>query len=496
MMRKKDIELFIDGRFEPAQAGATFTSIDPSSEDVIADVAHAAAEDVDRAVRAARRAFDEGPWPRMSAGERAEYLHAIADAIEENLETLTLLEAIDSGLPVMYTHSHVMRGVQNFRYFAEEAARITGTTYPQANAYLHVVTREPVGVVAVITSWNGPMSLSTSGVAAALTCGNTCVLKPSELSPVTAAELARIVEALELPPGVLNVVQGPGFPTGDALVGHPGVDAVAFTGSSPTGRHIMARAAGSLKRFVGELGGNAPTLVFADADLDRAVDGTVLCAFANNGEVCVAGSRIMVEESLYAEFVERFTARARNIRVGEPLQQDTEVGALISAQHRDRLLGLVTDAVAGGARLRCGGTRAPEMARGFYLTPTVLTDVAPGARILQDEILGPVVTIAPFTTEQDALARANDTSYGLAGYVWSRSAERVFRVASRLRVGTVWANSALVRDIRVPFGGYKQSGVGRLGGQHSIEAFTELKNTCIAIEPHTLPSLGARGREP
>jgi 5-carboxymethyl-2-hydroxymuconic-semialdehyde dehydrogenase len=495
-MRKKNIELFIDGRFEPAQAGATFTSVDPASEDVIADVALAEAADVDRAVAAARRAFDQGPWPRMRAAERAEYLRAIADAIEENLDTLALLESIDTGLPVMYTSGHVMRAVTHFRYFAEEAERIGGTTHPQDRAYIHVVTREPIGVVAIVTSWNAPISLATSGAAAALTCGNTCVLKPSEFSPVTAAELAKIVEALELPPGVLNVIHGPGLPTGDALVGHPGVDAIGFTGGSATGRRIMARAAGSLKRFVGELGGNAPTLVFADADLDRVVDGTILCAFANNGEVCVAGSRLLVEQPVYQAFVDRFTARARNIRVGEPQQPDTELGPLISEQHRERLQGMIAAAVAGGATLRCGGERVSEQARGYYLAPTVLTDVAPGGRIVQEEILGPVVTIAPFTTEAEALERANGTIYGLAGYVWTRSAERIFRVSAGLRVGTVWANSALVRDVRVPFGGYKQSGVGRLGGQHSIEAFTEVKNTCIAIEPYALPALGAQGREP
>lgn len=493
-MRTKNIELFIDGEFEPAHDGATFTSLTPATDEVIAEVALASAGDVDRAVAAARRAFDEGPWPRMRAIERAEYLRAVAEAIEENLETLAILEAMDTGLPLMYTRGHVDRAVTHFRYFAEEAERITGSTQPHDGAYIHVITREPIGVVAVITPWNAPIGLATSAAAAALTCGNTCVLKPSELSPITASELAKIIAALELPPGVLNVVHGPGAPTGEALVSHRGVDAIAFTGGSATGRRIMELASRNLTRFVGELGGNAPTLVFADADLDRVIDGTILCAYANNGEVCVAGSRILVEKTIYGEFVDRFVARARAIRVGDPLEPGTELGPVISGPHLERLQSIIANARAGGATVRCGGERLSRP--GHYLAPTVLTDLGPGVRLLQEEILGPVVTITPFSDAAEGLRLANDTVYGLAGYVWTRSAERIFQVASRLRVGTVWANSALVRDVRVPFGGYKQSGLGRLGGRHSIDAFTEVKNTCIAVEPYHLPALGAIPAKP
>jgi aminomuconate-semialdehyde/2-hydroxymuconate-6-semialdehyde dehydrogenase len=348
-------------------------------------------------------------------------------------------------------------------------------------------------VAAVVTPWNAPLSLATSGAAAALACGNTCVLKPSELAPVTTSELAKIFDALELPPGVLNVVHGPGQPTGEALAVHPEVNAIAFTGGTATGRRIMEGASRTLKRFVGELGGNAPTLVFADADLDRAIDGTLLCAFANNGEACVAGSRILVERPLYDAFVERFVARAAAIRVGDPLEPTTEVGPIIAPRHLERLQGLIRGAVAEGATVRCGGGRPPGLDRGYYLQPTVLTGARPGSAVLRDEVLGPVVTITPFQDEAEGLAMANDTPYGLAGYVWTVSAERILRVSRRLRVGTVWANTALVRDVRVPFGGYKQSGVGRLGGQYSIQAFTEVKNTCIAITPHKLPALGRGG---
>jgi 5-carboxymethyl-2-hydroxymuconic-semialdehyde dehydrogenase len=488
---RKTVELFIDGEFRPGVAGRRFDSIEPASEEVIADVALAEAGDVDLAVSAARRAFEAGPWPRMSAAERRSYLRAIGDAIEENTETLACLETMDTGLPIHFTRGHVARAVQNFRYFAEEAERISGTTHPLDNAYLHIVTREPVGVVAVITPWNAPLGLAAHGVAAALTCGNTCVLKPSEYAPMTASELARIFAELELPPGVLNVVQGPGMPTGDALVSHPGVDAIAFTGSSATGRRIMESAASGLKRFVAELGGSAPTLIFADCDLDRAIEGTLLCAFANNGEACVAGSRLLVERPLLPEFLERFTARVQRIAVGDPLDERTEVGPLISRAHRDRVFGLVREALAEGARLSCGGLASPFPV-GFFAQPTVVTDVPPSARLVSEEVLGPVVTVSAFDAEAEVVKYANASPYGLAAYVWTQNPERMFRVAQRLRSGTVWANTSLVRDIRVPFGGYKQSGVGRVGGGFSIDAFTEVKNTCVTIEPLQLPRLGSR----
>lgn len=489
----KRVDLFIDSEFGPSRSGETFSSLNPATEEPFAEVALATAEDVDRAVSSSRKAFEEGPWPRLRASERASYLYAVADALEENLETLAKLEAIDTGLPLNFTRGHATRAVDHFRFFAGEVERISGKTYPHDGAYLHLTTQEPVGVVAVVTPWNAPLSLATSGAAAALACGNTCILKPSELAPVTTAELAKIFAALEFPPGVLNVVHGPGNPTGEALASHPDVNAIAFTGGTATGRRIMEASSRTLKRFVGELGGNAPTLVFADANLDRAIDGTLLCAFANNGEACVAGSRILVERPLYDAFVEHFVARASAIRVGDPLAPETEVGPIVAAWHLERLQGLIDGAVAEGARVRCGGGRPAHTSRGYYLAPTVLTGAKPGARVLRDEVLGPVVSITPFSDEAEGVALANDTPYGLAGYVWTGQAERILRVSRRLRVGTVWANTALVRDVRVPFGGYKQSGVGRLGGQYSIQAFTEVKNTCIAVEPYALPVLGHKG---
>lgn len=489
----RKIGLFINGRFESSSSGESFTTINPATEELFAQADLATSVDVDLAVTAARHAFEEGPWPRMRASERAEYLREVANALDENQETLAILEAMDTGLPITFTRGHASRAVANFRYFAEQAERLSGTTYPLDDAYLHMTTREPMGVVAVVTPWNAPLGLATSGAAAALACGNTCVLKPSELSPVTTSELAKIFDALEFPPGVFNVVQGPGTPTGEALASHPDVNAIAFTGGTMTGRRIMELSARTIKRFVGELGGNAPTLVFADAHIDRAIDGTLLCAFANNGEACVAGSRILVERALYETFVQRFIARAAAIRIGDPLETETELGPIVSARHLERLQQLIANAVAEGARVRCGGRRPTNMSRGYYLEPTVLTDVQPGATALREEVLGPVVTISSFSEEAEGVDMANDTPYGLAGYVWTTQAERLLRISRRLRVGTVWANTALVRDVRVPFGGYKQSGVGRLGGHHSIQAFTEVKNTCIAVDPYVLPTLGQLG---
>jgi 5-carboxymethyl-2-hydroxymuconic-semialdehyde dehydrogenase len=492
---KKTIQLFVNNRFEPAANGQVFSSINPATGDAIAEVSLASADDVARAVTSAREAFDHGPWPRMRGAERAEYLIAMADAIEDNCDTLGLLESMDTGLPLSATKAgHVMRAVQAFRYFAAEIDRIAGEALPLDGAYLNVTSREPIGVCAIITPWNAPIGLASTGLAAALACGNTCVIKPSELSPISTSELAKIVEALEFPPGVFNVVHGPGRPTGEALASHAGIDAITFTGSSPTGSHLMEIAARGLKRFVGELGGNAPTLVFADADLEQALDATLLSAFANNGETCVAGSRLLVERSLYPTFVERFVERARNIVVGDPLAAHTEVGPVISAAHRDRLSAMIAEARDRGAKLCCGGGIPRELA-GFYLQPTVITDVPPGARLAREEVLGPVVAISSFEDEADAIRRANDSNFGLAAYVWSGHPNRGLRVAQQLRAGTVWVNASMTRDMRAPFGGFKHSGVGRLGGRFSIEAFTEVKNTCIAIQPYALRRFGIRDQE-
>jgi 5-carboxymethyl-2-hydroxymuconic-semialdehyde dehydrogenase len=492
-MAPRKIQHFIHGHFEPSESQEVLRSPNPSTGETLAEVSVGGEREVDRAVSAARRAFDEGDWPRLPASERAEYLRSIADALEENTQTLAKLESMDTGLPVAFTEGQVVRAVHHFRYFAGEAERLSGETYPMDGAYVHVTSREPMGVAAILTPWNSSLGLSTMSGAAALACGNTVVLKPSEWSPVTVTELAKIVQALELPPGVFNVVHGPGHPTGEALVRHRGVDVINFTGGTATGRRILGLAAEGLKRCVCELGGKAPTLIFADADVEQALDGTLLCAFANNGEACIAGSRLLVERSLYDAFVEKFVARVRQLRVGDPLLPETEVGPVISQPHLERLGSLIQSARQEGANLRCGGGTVPKaFSRGYYLEPTVLSEVPPQARISREEVLGPVVTFTAFESEEEALAMANATEYGLAAYVWSGNAQRLMRTASRLRTGTVWANSSMIRDIRAPFGGFKQSGIGRVGGRYSIESFTEVKDTCIPVQPLELPRLGVK----
>ena len=485
---KKTVRLFIDGRFEESLPGTTFASIDPATEETIAEIFEAAPVDVDRAVAAARRAFDDGPWPRMSPEERAAYLNAIADALEENTTTLTLLESMDTGLPITTCLGHVERAVDNFRFFAGEGLRLRGETLSIGNAYLSVTTREPVGVVAALTPWNGPLAIATLALAPALACGNTCVLKPSELTPVTIGEVARIVEALELPAGVVNIVNGRGITTGAALAAHPGVDAIAFTGSTPTGRLVLESAAKTLKRFVGELGGGATTLVFADVDLDETIDATFVAAFSNNGETCVAGSSIWVERCLHDSFVQRFVARTERLVMGDPREECTEIGPVICQAQLERLLLQVERAKRRGATILCGGARSTRFRQGYYLEPTVLRE--PSAVVLTgDEHMGPLVTIGAFDSEADAIRQANNGESGLGAYVWCGNTRRALRVAQSLRFGTVWVNAAMVRDIKVPFGGFRQSGVGRVGGRFSMESFTEVKNTCLAVQPLPAPQL-------
>jgi len=471
---------FIDGEWADSADGATFESVSPIDNTVIAHVARGGVTDADRAVAAARRAFDHGPWPTMNPAARKKILHAAAALIEERLEEFATAETRDMGKPISESRTKdVPRAAYNLRFFADFAEHTHTETYakPWDNVMTYTL-REPAGVSACISPWNFPLMLETWKIAPALAFGNTVVLKPAEQSPLTAGLLAQVFADAGMPPGVFNVVQGfgPGE-AGERLTEHPGVDLVTFTGESATGRLIMARAAGTLKRCSFELGGKSAAIVMADADLDRAVPGTIDGIFRNQGEVCLAGSRLYVQRSIYDEFCARYVAAAQNLVVGDPRDPATQVGPLVSREHLDKVLSYIQLGEQEGAKLLTGGHQLTDgpLAEGNYVAPTVFADVDNCWRISQEEIFGPVQVIAPFDGVDQAITLANDSRYGLAGMIWTTSLDTAHKVAREVRTGTMWVNCFFVRDLRAPFGGMKDSGIGREGGLHSEEFFTEAK---------------------
>lgn len=473
----------IGGELVDSATGDRFETVDPHTGAAYGTVEEGGEADVARAVAAARRAFDDGPWPRMPVVQRRVLLNQLAQRFQEQLERFAVAETRDVGKPIAESRGYDMPRVGlQLRFFADQPFFLPGETHPMPGFHTFT-TYEPKGVVAAISPWNFPLMLATWKIAPALGFGNTVVLKPAEQSPATATMLAELAAEI-LPPGVLNVVHGFGPQSaGELLVRSEGVDLVTFTGESATGVAVMEAAARTLKGVSLELGGKSPNIVFADADLDAALDAAVEGIFKNQGEVCLATSRLFVEKPAYEDFLARLADRARNLPVGNPMDEATVIGPLVSAEHRERVERYLEIAEEDGGKVLVGGGRPddPDLAHGFYVEPTVLTDLPLRSRCVQEEIFGPVLTATPFETEVEVIDWANSTKYGLAGMVWTRDLERAHRVANAVSAGTVWVNCVYVRDPRAPFGGTKASGVGREGGVHSREFFTEPKTVTMRI---------------
>jgi aminomuconate-semialdehyde/2-hydroxymuconate-6-semialdehyde dehydrogenase len=466
-----------------ADDGRAFETRDPHDGSLLALVARGGAQDAARAVGAARSAFDDGPWPRMTAKERARILHSVADAVDAEAEQLALLETRDSGKTIRHArHADLPRVSSNLRFFADFAALAGDQAYPDGG-FLSYTVHPAAGVVAAVSPWNAPLMLASWKIAPALAFGNTVVLKPAPQTPLTASRFGELALAAGLPPGVLNIVHGYGGEAGEALINDPRVDRITFTGSSVTGRRVLAAAAANLTPVSAELGGKSANIVFDDADLDVAVPDSIRAIFGGNGQVCLAGSRLFVQRGILPDFLERFLAAARDLVLGDPKSPLTDIGPLIEPRHLDKVHGYVELAAEEGGEVVLGGHRrtGPGFDGGSYYPPTVVTGLDNGTRTAQEEIFGPVEVVIPFDTEQEALRMANDNPYGLAGALFTCDLDRAHRMAAHWRAGTVWVNCFFERDLRLPFGGEGISGVGREGGEYSREFFTEPRAVTMRI---------------
>ncbi|HUR81590.1 MAG TPA: aldehyde dehydrogenase [Thermoanaerobaculia bacterium] len=469
---------FIGGAFVAPRSKTYFDDVEPATGEVIAEIPDSDGQDVDDAVRAASNAFPA--WSATPAEQRSRILLKLADLIERNLDELATMESRDNGKAIsLAKRLDIPRAVANFRFFATAILHQSNEAHATDSTALNYTLRQPMGVAGLISPWNLPLYLLSWKIAPALASGNTCVAKPSELTPITAQRLAELSLEAGVPPGAMNIVHGTGPKAGAAICAHPDVPLISFTGGTVTGAKVAAAAAPMFKKLSLELGGKNPNLIFADADLEDAVATSIRSSFWNQGEICLCGSRIFVERSIHDEFVSRFVEATRRLKIGDPLDADTDIGALISAAHLEKVTGYIALAKEEGGTIVTGGNRVDR--KGFYVEPAVITGLTCDCRVLQEEIFGPVVTITPFDGDDEAVRFANSTRYGLSATVWTRDLKRAHRVAAQLHAGTVWINCWLLRDLRVPFGGMKDSGVGREGGFESLQFFTEAKNVCVKL---------------
>ncbi|MBC5824625.1 MAG: aldehyde dehydrogenase family protein [Candidatus Eremiobacteraeota bacterium] len=479
--------MYVDGAWVPSSSGDVRTLLNPANGAIIATVAEGTAGDVERAVRGAHHAFYDGPWGETGAAERARLLFALADKIEQHATELSELDTLNNGKPLRETQYDVADAAACFRYYAGLATKPLGQTFDVPGPSQSMVVREPIGVCGQIIPWNYPLLMAAWKLAPGLAAGNACILKPAELTPLTALRLATLIEEVGFPKGVVNVVLGVGPVVGHALAEHHMVDKIAFTGGTRTGRSIMHAATGNLKKISLELGGKSPNIVFADANFETAVDYALFGIFANAGQVCSAGSRLLVEESLHDRFVARLVERAQKIKVGDGFDPSTEMGPIISRAHQEKIEDYIATGQDEGATKACGGGRLPgELGRqGNFIMPTIFTDTHPDMRIVKEEIFGPVLVVQKFNDETSAVTTANDTVYGLAGAVFTSDIAKAHRVIRKLRAGITWVNTYHPTYNEAPWGGYKQSGIGRELGTYGYEAYTEVKqiNVNLAVEP-------------
>ncbi len=488
-----DVEKFLSGgprRFwlggKWSESRKTFKALNPATGETLAEVFEAGEAEVSAAVQAAREAFDKGPWPRMNPAERARILWRVSELVEAHIDELAQLETLNNGKPIREArHADLPVVIDTFRYYAGWCTKVTGETFPATTPYapqakfLTYTVREPIGVVAAIIPWNFPLQMAANKLAPALACGNVVILKPAEQTPLTALRLAELLEEAGVPPGVVQILPGFGS-TGRALVEHPGVDKVTFTGSTDVGREIVRASAGNLKRVSLELGGKSPHIIFADADLKSAAKNAYMGIFYNQGQCCSAGSRIFVEKPAYEGLLNELVERARKVRLGPGIDPNTQMGPLVSEEQMGRVMGYVESGRKEGAKVLAGGERLAD-AKGFFVKPTVFAEVSDAMRVAREEIFGPVATVLPFDSLEEVVSRANASPYGLAAGVWTKDVKKAFKAAQALRAGTVWINAYNVTDTTSPWGGFKESGWGREAGSEAIRLFTEVKTVWVDL---------------